>query len=172
MEQYSGYFHPSKNPCVIFILTIPLPCQQRSLFFRLTKEITEWFFNTQTCSLNGRPVQNAIAREDNDSMSNEVSLIITRAIPILFDKMLEIIKQIHISSKDEPVNVNMFDGTKKCFASILYYYETIGIREDVHWERRPPINTMISLTKIVLWTDILKVSCTLFCKSSNLSSFQ
>jgi len=154
-------------------LTIQLSCQLCTLCFRLTKEITEWFFNTQHYSLNGRPMQNANAREGNDSISNEVSLIITMAVPSLIDKMFEIIKQMHISSKDESGNFNnLFDGTKKCFASILYYYETNGIKDDVHWERIPPIDTIIRLTKTVLWKDILKVSSRVFCRISNLSCLQ
>ena len=127
--------------------------------FRLTKEITEWFFNN--------------AREDNDSMSDDVSLIITMAVPSLIEKLFEIIKQMHIRSKEEPINFNhLFDGAKKCFASILYYYESNGIKEDVHWERKPPIVTMIRLTKSVLWADILKVSCIVSCTQSNPNSLQ
>ena len=93
-------------------------------------------------------------------MNDDVFLIITMAVPSLFQKMFGIINQMHTRSKVGPPNVNnLLDGTKKCFASILHHYQSNSVRDEPHGERKP-IDTLIRLTKTVFWADILKVSRT------------
>ena len=125
-------------------------------FARLTREITDWFFNTQNFK-NTIPMQNADVEGDDESTPDE---IITLAVPKLFEKMFEIINQIFTSTKDENVASNyIIDGIKKPLASILYLYESNGIgRDNVRWKATPPIDTLIGYAKNVLWSHILKVS--------------
>ena len=125
--------------------------------FRLMKEITEWFFESQPCSLqNQQEVNTGIQGTTNDEV--KISQVITMAVPILFEKMCGIIYQIYKVSKERDLKAQLsFDGMKKAFVSILQLYETNCTSKNIQWQESPPIDVMIKMMKNVLWENIEKV---------------
>ena len=124
----------------------------------MTKEITEWFFDTQPW-----PPK---ANQNDPNMSNdEPHLIITMAVPRLVTKMFEIINQMYVISKDINTNIVALDGMKKLFSNILNLYETHNARDmaendrvKVDWNSSPPIDAIIRTTKFAIWKRIKTVS--------------
>ena len=118
------------------------------------REITEWFFESQPCLLqNQQEVNTGI-----QGTTNEISQVITMAVPILFEKMCGIIYQIYKVSKERDLNVQLsFDGMKKAFVSILQLYETNCTSKNIRWQSSPPIEVLIKKMKNVLWENIEKV---------------
>ena len=124
----------------------------------MTKEITEWFFDTQPW-----PPK---ANQNDPNMSNdETHLIITMAVPGLVSKMFEIINQMYVISKDINTNIVALDGMKKLFSNILNLYETHNARDmaendrvKVDWNSSPPIDAIIRTTKFAIWKRIKTVS--------------
>ena len=122
------------------------------------REITEWFFESQTYSLQYHTKEN-IASQDTTKDDVEVSKVITMAVPILFEKIFGIIHQIYDISKEKNLNVQTsLDNMKKLFASILQLYEINCGSKNIPWEADPPITVMIRATKNVLWDHTEKVS--------------
>ena len=124
----------------------------------MTKEITEWFFDTQSWP----PKAN---RNDHNMSNDEPHLIITMAVPRLVTKMFEIINQMYAISKDLNANIVALDGMKKLFSNILNLYETHNARDvaendrmKVDWNSSPPIDTIIRTTKFAIWKQIKTVS--------------
>jgi len=123
---------------------------------RLMREITEWFFESQTHSLQYLTKEN-IASQDTTKDDVEVSKVITMAVPILFEKIFGIIHQIYDISKEKNLNIQTsLDNMKKLFASILQLYEINCGSKNIPWEADPPITVMIRATKNVLWTHTEK----------------
>merc|ERR1712223_411232 len=90
---------------------------------RLMREITEWFFESQTYSLQYHTKEN-IDSQNATKDDVEVSKVITMAVPILFEKIFGIIHQIYGISKEKNLNIQTsLDNMKKLFASILQLYE-------------------------------------------------
>ena len=124
----------------------------------MTKEITEWFFDTQTWP--PKAIQ-----DDHNISNDEPHLIITMAVPRLVSKMFEIINQMYVISKDINTNIVALDGMKKLFSNILNLYETHNARDmaendgvKVDWNSSPPIDTIIRTTKFAIWKRIKTVS--------------
>ena len=124
----------------------------------MTKEITEWFFDTQSWP----PKAN---RNDHNMSNDEPHLIITMAVPRLVTKMFEIINQMYAISKDINANIVALDGMKKLFSNILNLYEKHNARVmaendrmEVDWNSSPPIDTIIRTTKFAIWKQIKTVS--------------
>ena len=92
-------------------------------------------------------------REQSNETTNEVSLIITMAIPRLFEKTLNIIDEIHIGTAGENVTNYNFEWAKKPLTSILHLYEANSVEVD-----KSPIIILIDFVKSLLLRNIVKVS--------------
>ena len=95
-------------------------------------------------------------RDQSNETTNEVSLIITMAIPRLFEKTLNIIDEIHIGAAGENVNNYNFESAKKPLASILHLYEANNIEGGE--VDKCPIIILIGFVKSLFLRHIVKVS--------------
>ena len=123
-------------------------------YFRLMREITEWFFESHLSSLQNQaeeePANNGTAKEEV-----QISQVITLAVPILFEKVFGILDQLYIISEAKNLNIQpSVDGMKKSFASILQLYQTNCASTEIQWEGSPPIDKMVEMTKKIFVVEI------------------
>ena len=95
-------------------------------------------------------------RDQSNETTNEVSLIITMAIPRLFEKTLNIIDEIHIGAAGENVTNYNFEWAKKPLTCILHLYEANSIEGDE--VDKSPIIILIGFVKSLLLRHVVKVS--------------